>query len=118
MVAMRLIPFLQSLATDTNPRIVDSKFIQLDITSTVRLYVWSHDPPVISVACGSEVRVLIGLPYHVVRTFFAPVNHGDMWRVIIDACEYDPESIAVGIAWALRLEMQQKQPKLMRGLKQ
>ena len=105
MVAMRLIQFLQSLATDTNPH-VHTAWIQFNITSAVQLHVWNSHPPAVSIRCGSEARTVIGDPFEV--SDFEPMNHGDMWRTIIDAWDHDPEAVATNLAWALRLEMQQK----------
>ena len=39
---MRILPYLQSLATDYSPRVHANGFIQIDITKSVRLHIWGH----------------------------------------------------------------------------
>lgn len=65
---MRLVPFLQSLATDLSPRVHANGFIQIDISPAVRLHVWG-DPriprqqnrtPIHDHAFSFTSRVLIG----------------------------------------------------------
>jgi hypothetical protein len=65
---MRLVPFLQSLATDRSPRVHANGFIQIDISPAVRLHVWG-DPriprqqnrtPIHDHAFSFTSRVLIG----------------------------------------------------------
>lgn len=72
---MRLITYLQSLATDYSPRVHANGFIQIDITPVVRLHVWGDvriprqvvATPIHNHAFGFTSRVLAGTLNH--RTY-------------------------------------------------